>query len=76
MKSKLATGMLIGTFAVASALGSFALPASASPGQTPTGYTGACNMLVSGPGMVNAMSVNNANGDTGMFRAVAVSGCS
>jgi hypothetical protein len=41
---------------------------------------GACNMLNAWGagakgGMANAMSVNDANGDNGMWHAVAVSGC-
>lgn len=40
-----------------------------------TGYTGACNMLLAGSGMANAMSRDNAQGNAGMYRAVAVSGC-
>ena len=54
---------------------------AAAPGPTPTGFTGACNMLQSWGvgaqgGMENAMSRDNPNGNLGMFRAVDVSGCS
>jgi hypothetical protein len=57
------------------------LPASAATAPAPgTGYTGACNMLLSflptGGGMGTAMSVDAAQGNTGMFHAVDVSGCS
>lgn len=58
----------------------FAGSVSADPGPTPNGFTGACNMLVASDddpknGMDHAMSVNNPNGNIGMFRAVANSGC-
>ena len=50
--------------------------ATASTGPTPNGFCGAANMLVAwDTGMALAMSRNNPNGNTGMFRAVAVSGC-
>lgn len=61
-------------------LAAFAGSVSAAPGPTPAGLTGACNMLqawgvgVQG-GMANAMSVDNPNGNAGMWRAVDVSGC-
>jgi hypothetical protein len=58
--------------------------ASAAP-ETPNGYCGAANMLNAWPGgganvpdgggMQNAMTVNNANGNNGMFRAVGNSAC-
>lgn len=57
---------------------------SAAP-ETPNGYCGAANMLKAWPGggagvppeggMQHAMSVNNANGNNGMFRAVGNTGC-
>ena len=58
----------------------FAGTVSADPGPTPTGFTGACNMLLAWDedpknGMDHAMSVNNPNGNTGMDLAVTNSGC-
>jgi hypothetical protein len=60
----------------------------ATPAATPTtpgGYCGAMNMLQAWPGgganvpdgggMENAMTVDNANGNTGMFTAVGASAC-
>ena len=69
-------------------LTAFAGSVSAAPGPTPNGFTGACNMVMSWPGvrvgngvgvqpgggMENAMTVNNPNGNAGMNRAVDVSG--
>ena len=60
-------------------LTAFASSVSAAPGPTPAGFTGACNMLQAWGvgargGMANAMSVNNPNGNLGMWRAVAESG--
>ena len=66
----------------------FAGSVSAAPGPTPNGFTGACNMVASWPGagpgqgvgvqpgggMENAMTVNNPNGNAGMYRAVEQSG--
>lgn len=48
--------------------------AAAAPGPTPNGLTGAANMTNTSalPGMLNAMSVNNRNGDNGMFCAVYI----
>ena len=71
-------------------LTAFAGSVSAAPGPTPNGFTGACNMMAAvsgygpaqgvgvqpGGGMENAMTVNNPNGNLGMWRAVDVSGCS
>jgi hypothetical protein len=62
-------------------LTAFAGSVSATPGPTPGGFTGACNMLQSWGvgaqgGMENAMSVDDPNGNLGMWRAVDVSGCS
>ncbi len=73
---------------VALSLTAFAGSVSAAPGPTPNGFTGACNMVMSWPGvrvgngvgvqpgggMENAMTVNNPNGNAGMNRAVDVSG--
>lgn len=67
----------------------FAGTASAAPSQTPVGYCGALNMVASWPGagpaqgvgvqsgggMENAMSVDNAAGNEGMFLAVSRSDC-
>ncbi len=60
----------------------------ATPAATPTtpgGYCGAMNMLQAWPGgganvpdgggMENAMTVDNASGNTGMFTAVGASAC-
>lgn len=56
--------------------------AHAADGPAPgTGVTGACNMVFThggtelNAGMQNAMSVDNANGNAGMYNAVAASGC-
>jgi hypothetical protein len=66
---------LLTTLAVLSLAG-FAGSASAATGPAPgTGMTGACNMLLAGAGMANAMSRDNAQGNDGMYHAVAVSGC-
>ena len=53
--------------------------ASAGPSPTPSGLTGACNMLHAwgvgaNGGMANAMSVDNPNGNAGMWTAVWNSG--
>jgi hypothetical protein len=62
--------------------------ASAAPSPTPNGWVGACNMVSSWPGlgpgngvgvqpgggMERAMTVDNPNGNAGMFHAVSVSG--
>jgi hypothetical protein len=51
-----------------------ATPAAAAPGPTPSGYTGACNMLL-GVGMLStAMTQDAANGTAGMFTATNNSG--
>jgi hypothetical protein len=57
-------------------LTAFAGSVSAAPSPTPTGFTGACNMLQAWGvgaqgGMANAMSRDNPNGNLGMWRAVA-----
>lgn len=65
---------------LALSLASSAGVALAATGPAPgTGATGACNMLASwgvgaNGGMARSMSVDNANGNTGMFGAVAASG--
>jgi hypothetical protein len=78
IRTRLARGLVAGTLALCLASSaSVALAATTSaPG---TGATGACNMLASwgvgaNGGMANAMSVDNANGNTGMFGAVSASG--
>jgi hypothetical protein len=80
----------VASAAVTLTLTAFAGTAAAAPDPTPTGWVGACNMLVSWPGfgvqnptgvgvqpgggMELAMSVDNPNGNAGMFHATAVSG--
>jgi hypothetical protein len=78
------TKVLIRAATVAAALSVGVAPSAATP-QTPNGYCGAANMLNSWPGgganvpdgggMQNAMTVNNANGNNGMFGAVGVTAC-
>ncbi len=66
---------------IALSLSAFAGTAAGTTDPAPgTGLVGACNMLQAwgvgaNGGMANAMSVNNANGNNGMWRAVDVSGC-
>ena len=71
-------------------LTAFAASAAAEPSPTPNGWVGACNMSVSWPGfgvqnpngvgvqpaggMEHAMTVDNPNGNAGMFNATVVSG--
>ena len=64
-------------------LSAFAGSVSAAPGPTPTGYTGACNMMNDATMATIPMVRNNpdgdifaGNGNLGMWRAVDVSGCS
>jgi hypothetical protein len=73
---------------VALGLTAFAGGAAAAPNPTPNGFVGACNMVAAWPGegpgngvgvqpgggMELAMSVDNPNGNDGMFHAVFVSG--
>jgi hypothetical protein len=56
----------------ATALLAVAGAATADPGPTPNGLTGAGNMVNAdaASGMANAMSRDNANGNAGMFCAV------
>jgi len=71
--------------ATAAAALSVGVATSAATPQTPNGYCGAANMLNSWPGgganvpadggMQNAMTVNNANGNNGMFGAVGATAC-
>jgi hypothetical protein len=66
---------------IALSLSAFAGTAAAATDPAPgTGLVGACNMLLAwgvgaNGGMANAMSVDNADGNDGMWQAVAVSGC-
>ncbi len=48
--------------------------AAADPPTTPNGYAGALNMANDNalPGMLNAMSLDNANGNAGMYCAVYI----
>jgi hypothetical protein len=71
-------------------LAAFSGSAAAGPNPTPAGWVGACNMVVSWPGlgvqnpngvgvqpgggMENAMTVDNPNGNDGMTTATVVSG--
>ena len=69
-----------GAFAAALALTTFAGTALADSHQptTPNDWVGACNMMLAGDGMTNAMERNtsqNTNGNDGMGRAVDRSGC-
>ena len=76
--------VLILAATIAAALGVGAGTAAATP-TTPGGYCGALNMVQSWPGgganvpdgggMEHAMTVDNANGNTGMFTAVGASAC-
>ena len=76
--------VLILAATVAAAL-SVGVATSAATPTTPGGYCGALNMLHAWPGgganvpdgggMLNAMTVDNANGNTGMFTAVGASAC-
>jgi hypothetical protein len=76
--------VLILAATVAAAL-SVGVATSAATPTTPGGYCGALNMLHAWPGgganvpygggMENAMTVDNANGNTGMFTAVGASAC-
>jgi hypothetical protein len=77
--------MLILAATIAAALGLGVGTAAATPTTTPNGYCGALNMVQAWPGgganvpagggMQHAMTVNNANGNTGMSTAVGNSGC-
>ncbi|MFZ1881017.1 MAG: hypothetical protein WAU41_12800 [Gaiellaceae bacterium] len=71
--------------ATAAAALSVGVATSAATPTTPGGYCGAMNMLQAWPGgganvpdgggMENAMTVDHANGNTGMFTAVGASAC-
>jgi hypothetical protein len=73
--------LLAVTAVIALSLSGFAGTAAAATGPAQgTGLVGACNMLLAwgvgaNGGMARAMSVDNANGNDGMWGAVAVSGC-
>jgi hypothetical protein len=62
------------TLVAAFALVAFAGTAAADPGPTPSGLTGAANMVNPNAlaGMMNAMSRNNPNGNAGMWCAVFI----
>lgn len=73
--------LLMVTAVVVLSLSAFAGTAAAATGPAQgTGLVGACNMLLAwgagaNGGMANAMSVDNAEGNDGMWQGVAVSGC-
>jgi hypothetical protein len=77
-----ATIALLASFAFVMTLSVTPVTFASSP--TPNGFVGACNMLQAWPGistgvpvgggMQNAMTVDNANGNAGMWTAVAASG--
>jgi hypothetical protein len=78
IRTRLARIMVAGTLALCLA-GSAGVALAATAPAPGTGATGACNMLASwgagaNGGMAHAMSVDNPNGNTGMFGAVAASG--
>lgn len=69
--------LLAVTAVIALSLSGFAGTAAAANGPA---EVGACNMLLAlgvgaNGGMAHAMSVDNANGNDGMWGAVAASGC-
>jgi len=76
--------LLILAATLAAALSVGVATSGAAP-ETPNGYCGAANMLNAWPGgganvpngggMQNAMTVNNANGNNGMFGAVGATAC-
>jgi hypothetical protein len=77
-RTRLARIMVAGTLALCFS-GSAGVALAATSPAPGTGATGACNMLAAwgagaNGGMAHAMSVDNANGNAGMFRAVAASG--
>lgn len=66
--------------AVVLSLAAFPGIVSASPSQTPNGFCGALNMVQAwgvgaNGGMARAMSVDNSNGNAGMWIAVGASDC-
>lgn len=76
--------LLILAATVAAALSVGVATSGAAP-ETPNGYCGAANMINAWPGgganvpdgggMQHAMTVNNANGNAGMFGAVDATTC-
>lgn len=64
----------IAALLAATAVLAFAGAAAADPSPTPNGQTGAANMVNTNaaPGMGNAMSNDNANGNAGMYCAVYI----
>ena len=76
--------LLILAATLAAALSVGVATSGAAP-ETPNHYCGAANMLKAWPdggasvpdggGMQHAMTVNNANGNNGMFRAVGNTAC-
>lgn len=81
MKTKFINRRIAKIFAVlaiaAAAVTLPAVPAVAASGPAPgTGLTGACNMLHDPTMLTTPMTVDSAQGNAGMFLAVAVSGCS
>jgi hypothetical protein len=81
MKTKMANRRIAKTFAVlaiaAAPVTLSAIPAAAASGPAPgTGLTGACNMLLDPTMSAVPMTHDSAQGNAGMFLAVAVSGCS
>jgi len=81
MKRKMANRQIAKILAVltiaASPAALAAMPAAAASGPAPgTGLTAACNMLHDPTMLTTPMTVDSAQGNAGMFTAVAVSGCS
>jgi len=78
LRTRLARIVVAGTLAMSLASSAGVAMAATAPAPG-TGATGACNMLASwgagaNGGMAHAMSVDDANGNTGMFGAVGASG--
>jgi hypothetical protein len=81
MKTKMASRRIAKIFAVLAIAAApatlSAMPAGAASAPAPgTGLTGACNMLHDATMLTTPMAVDSAQGNAGMFLAVAVSGCS
>lgn len=80
--------VIVSTLVVLALTGFAGSAAAGGPPETPLGFVGACNMLAAWPGlgpaqgvgvqpgggMEHAMTVDNPNGNVGMFHAVFVSG--
>ncbi len=85
-RARAAGTALVALFLLSAAALMFASAARAEPSPTPNGFCGAKNMVESWPGvgpgvppdggMQNAMTVDNASGNAGMFTAVGESACS